>query len=236
VIETWLVRPQSASVKSRLVLKLAGHGIDTVCADAEGACSEGPYDVTEEVPPPDESAGGFLQTVDLPVLPGIKPPWQATGVDVVSRNPSATDCDSADFTGEGATRVTARTYVVPGSKRLPSVFGMSETIGTFRDGKAARQFVNAVYRNVRKCGDRQLNLALKREAAFDAGRASGRVWQIESAASENTSFVFRVALVRVGETVAEVTFTPSGTYDVDQAEYVRLAQRAGERIAQAQSG
>ena len=41
--------------------------------------------------------------------------------------------------------------------------------------------------------------------------------------------------MRVGETVAEVTFTPSAAYDVDHAEYVRLAERAGLRLAQSQA-
>ena len=113
---------------------------------------------------------------------------------------------------------------------------MSETIGAFRSTDAARAFMSAVYKSVRKCEDRQPNLAVKREAKVRAGKAGGRVWQIESAASENTSFVYRVGLVRVGETVAQVTFTPSDPYDVDQAAYVRLIERAGQRLAQAQGG
>ena len=44
---------------------------------------------------------------------------------------------------------------------------------------------------------------------------------------------YRVCLLRVGDTVAEVTFTPSDAYDVDHASYVRLAQRAGQRLSQA---
>jgi DNA-directed RNA polymerase specialized sigma24 family protein len=236
VVETWLVRPQADSVRSRLLLKLAGHSVNAVCADAEGRCSTPPYDVSDEVPPADGRDGGYLQTVDLPVLAGIRPPWAATSIDTVSGNPSHTDCDQADFAGEGASRVTSRSYVVPTSKKLPSVFGMTETIGAFPSANAAKNFMSTVYRSVAKCGDRQLNLAVKREAKVHVGKANGRVWQIESAASESTSFVFRVGLVRVGDTVAEVTFTPSDAYDLDHARYVRLIERAGQRITQAQAG
>jgi DNA-directed RNA polymerase specialized sigma24 family protein len=236
VVQTWIVRPQADSVRSRLLLKLAGVSVDAVCGDAEGTCSTSPYEAIDELPPADDSADGYLETVDLPVFAGIEPAWAATPIAKVTRNMSSTACDDANFSREGATRVTSRTYVVPGSKELPPVFGMSETIGAFPSVNAARAFMSTVYRNVRKCEDRQLNLKVKRESKVHVGRANGRVWQIVSAASENTSFVYRVCLLRVGDTVAEATFTPSAPYDVDHAQYVRLAERAGQRLAQALSG
>jgi DNA-directed RNA polymerase specialized sigma24 family protein len=236
VVQTWLIRPQAGSVRSRLLLKLAGVSVDAVCADAEGACATRPYEAVVELPAPDDSADGFLETVDLPVFAGIEPAWAATPITTVTKNMSLTPCDDANFSREGATRVTSRTYVVPGSKELPPVFGMSETIGAFASVNAARAFMSTVYGNVRKCEDRQLNLKVKRESKVHVGSANGRVWQIESAASETTSFEYRVCLLRVGDTVAEATFTPSDPYDVDQAQYVRLAKRAGQRLAQAQSG
>jgi DNA-directed RNA polymerase specialized sigma24 family protein len=235
VVEMWLVRPQAEAVRSRMLLKLGGQSVDAVCDDAVGTCSSTPYNTVDLIPRADDNADGFLETVDLPVFGGIDATWAATAVATVTRNPSATDCDNADFSAGGASRITLRTYVVPGSKELPPVFGMSETIGTFSSAKAAHAFMSTVFKSVRKCEDRQLNLAVKREAEVHAGKANGRVWQIESAASKHTSFVFRVALVRVGASVAQVTFTPSAPYDVDQAQYVRLAQRAGVRLAQSQT-
>jgi hypothetical protein len=43
-------------------------------------------------------------------------------------------------------------------------------------------------------------------------------------------------LLRVGTTVAQVTFTPSGRFDVEQGQYVALAKRAAQRIGQARGG
>jgi hypothetical protein len=237
VVQTWLVRPQADDVRSRLVLKLGGTSVDAVCGDAEGTCSTSPYEAIEEVPPADESADGYLETVDLPVFAGIEPPWVATPIDTtVAKNPSATTCDDADFDAEGATRVTSRTYVVPESKELPAIFGMSETIGTFPSVNSARAFMTTVYKTVGKCEDKQANLAVQREDKVHIGQANGRVWQIKSAASQTTSFVYRVGLLRVGDTVAEVTFTPSDPYDIDHAAYVRLTERAGQRLIQNQAG
>jgi hypothetical protein len=216
------------------MLKLAGESVDAVCDDADGSCSTSPYEAVDEVPPADQNANGFLETVDLPVFAGIEPAWAATPIATVTRNMSSTPCEDANFSREGATRVTARSYVVPESKQLPPVFGMNETIGAFPSVNAARTFMSTVYRNARKCEDRQLNLKVKRESTVHVGGANGRVWQIVSAASETRSFLYRVCLLRVGNTVAEATFTPSAPYDVAQAQYVRIAQRVGQRLAQAQ--
>jgi hypothetical protein len=61
-------------------------------------------------------------------------------------------------------------------------------------------------------------------------RTSGRVWQLRQKVSKQKVVTFRVALVRFGHTVAEVTFTPVGTYDVSQVEFVALARRAAVRL------
>ena len=123
VVETWVVRPQTDSVRSRQLLKLGGQAVDAVCTDAEGTCSTTPYNAVDATPPAEDNPGGFLETVDLPVFGGIAESWAATAVGAVSDNPSATNCDDADFTAEGASRLTSRTYVVPGSKQLPRSSG-----------------------------------------------------------------------------------------------------------------
>jgi hypothetical protein len=234
VVQTWLVRPQADRIRPRLLLKVGGDSVDSVCTDANGTCSTTPYETVDALPQGSGSADGYLQTVDMPLFGRIAEPWVTTPSAPVGRNPSATACDDANFRAEGATRVTSRSYVVPGSKELPPVFGMTETLGSFASLSSARAFMKTVYRNVGKCQDRKPNLAVRREDKVHIGRANGRAWQIVSAASETRSFTYRVCLIRVGDTVAEVTFTPSPPYDVARAAYIRLAERAGQRLAQAQ--
>jgi hypothetical protein len=236
VVETWVLRPQAHAVNRLRILDVVGKNVDALCADAQGACTSKHVAAVTRLPPADEASQGLLQTVDLPVLAGITPGWEQTPVQRVTRNPSATQCDRADFAGAGAADVISRTYVVPGSAKLPAVFGMTETTGRFSSADTAARFVSTVVETVRKCEKRTLTLTVARDQQVSVGPGVGHVWEIDSAASENTTFVFRVALLRVGTTVAQVTFTPSGRFDVEQGQYVALAKRAAQRIGQARGG
>jgi hypothetical protein len=128
--------------------------------------------------------------------------------------------------------VKARSYVIPGARQLPDTFGMTETLGTFSSAKKAHTFVGAVAAAVAGCSDRQLTLSVSDTAPVTSGPGSGYVWRIGLQTSASTTLEFRVALVRVGSTVAEVTFTPGGGYDVDPAGFATLATRATQRLGQ----
>jgi hypothetical protein len=233
VVVTWAVRPTPAHpVRSRAVVKVSGNSVDPLCGEAEGECSTPPYDVKAEPPPPTRTAPGYLATVDLPVFAGVLKPWLATAPKDVVNNPSSTDCDNADFTAANATSVASRSYVIPDAPQLSAIFGMSETVGDFRTDGAARRFVSQVTKRVANCEDRQPNAVVQSTDEIDDGALHGMIWQIDISPSENASLVFRVALLRVGSTVTQVTFTPAEKFDVDSAQYRELAQRAGQRLQQ----
>lgn len=228
----WVVRDSEAHpVSARTLVTLAGDSVDTLCAAAKGPCSRRPYGVTSRTPPPTDELG-FLAVVDLPVFAGVTHPWVATTPQTVSPNPAATECDRADFDAAGARKVLSKSFVVPDEPRLPAIFGMSETIGTFSSRIKARQFLATVTRAVAACPDRQLSLTVRQSDELPSKRVSGRVWEIELASSERTSLAFRIALLRVGSTVAQVTFTPTDDIDLNHGAFVRFAGRAAERLGQ----
>jgi hypothetical protein len=74
-------------------------------------------------------------------------------------------------------------------------------------------------------------MTLQRATTFTSHVAVGRIWRIKQSLSKQGSALFRVAMVRHGSSVAQVTFTPAGRYDVKQSIYVALARRAGVRLA-----
>jgi DNA-directed RNA polymerase specialized sigma24 family protein len=233
VVTTWVVRPgPSHPIRSRLVLRLAGDTANTLCSEADGGCSMRPYLAELKTPPPSIGPPGYLAAVDLPVFSGMPQPWVATAPKPLDKNPSATECDQADFDAGGGRRVTSRIYVIPDAPKLAAIFGMTETVGEFRSNKAARSFVDEAAQRVDRCEDRQPNATVQDSAEVDSGRAHGAVWQISVAPSENQNLSFRVGLVRVGSHVAEVTFTPTEEVDVDDAEYRDLVERAAQRLTQ----
>lgn len=232
-VTAWIVRESHRRpTPPRFVVKLLASSVDTVCGDSEGGCAARSYRSTPVVPPADEAAKGFLSTVDLPLFEEIADPWVATPAVHMNHNPAATRCDQADFATAGATTVRSRTYVIPGARRLLDVFGMSETVGSFKSGEDAKRFVHDVTTAVTACSDSEpgFTVAAADEIALDRGQ--GFTWRIELRTSTDTTLVFRVALLRVGPTVAQVTFTPSGSDDVSRSGYLALATRAAARLTQ----
>jgi DNA-directed RNA polymerase specialized sigma24 family protein len=233
VVTTWVVdEPHLLPVRSPPLVRLLGSSVDKVCHHAGGACAAPPYRTVTTAPPRDPVAPGFLSTVDLPLFDDLSSPWVATRPAATSSNPSATECDSADFAGAGADSVQARSYVIPAAQQLPDTFGMTETLGTFASAKRADAFVSGVAASVAACSNRQLTLGVSDTARITSGPGGGYVWRIGLQTSPSTTLEFRVAVVRVGTHVAEVTFTPSSAYDVDPAGFAALATRATQRLAQ----
>lgn len=228
----WIVRENGKDpISPRKLARVTAESVDGLCVDAEGGCSEPPVQTTATTPPvPDGRAVGFLTDVDLPLFEGLAAPWVATTPRKTRTNPAATQCDDVDYATAKETR--SRSFVIPDARGLPTIFGMSETVAQFRSPVAARKLVNQVERRVSRCEDRDLNITVGAAGEIDDGPVRGQVWQIEQAASENRSLIYRMAIVRVGDAVAQVTFTPSDDYDISREDYIRLAGRAGARLSQ----
>jgi DNA-directed RNA polymerase specialized sigma24 family protein len=222
----------SAALSLAQLTAVAGQAVDRVCTEAGGGCSFPPYKVTDARPLEDVTAGGFLSVADLPFVPHVTQPWAGTDPARVSDNPSATACDQTAFADNGGTDVTSRSYVIPAARGLPTLFGLTETRATFSSGADAKAFVADVAQHVASCHRRQVTLSVVRSTSFTVRRTTGEVWQVQQRVSKRKTVTFRVALVRLGATVAEVTFTPVGAYDVSQPQFLALAQRAAVRLGQ----
>jgi hypothetical protein len=186
------------------------------------------------VPPPPAGPGeerGILAIADLPPVGRVDHPWVGTRPAAVRRNPSATACDRADFAKAGARTVRTRTYLVP-QARLPERFGLSETYGRFATPQAAQRFVAGARRAVQGCERRDVTASVgaehrvvRRSPQLDASR-----WLLRIAVSRTDEVAFRVGFVRVGRSVAQVTFTPSADADMSDEGFGALLERAGDRL------
>jgi DNA-directed RNA polymerase specialized sigma24 family protein len=219
-----------ADLSAAAVASVGAHAVANVCTALSSTCAKSPYRLTTLRPPGDGTQGGFLSVVDLPLIPGVSATWAGTNPSTITRNPAATPCDRADFRSAGATGLLSRSFVMPDASKLPDVFGLTETVGRFDDAAAAQAFVAQVTAHVRSCHQRQPTMTVLGSTSFTSHVAQGRAWRVKQQVSPRRAAIFRIAMVRHGATVAQVTFTPVGPYDVKQASYLALAKRAGVRL------
>jgi hypothetical protein len=200
-----------------------------LCAHSGAAdCAKRPsYRVVP--PPPSGEERGILAVADLPPVGRIARPWVGTTPTAARTNPSATTCDRADFARSGAVRTRTRTYLIPGA-RVPDRFGLSETYGVFRSPTAASRFLSGVRASVAGCQKRDLATRVGSEHRQTSAGLDRSSWQLRTEVTDSTTVRFRVGFVRVGRTVAQLTFAPSSRDDISDPRFESLLVRAGDRL------
>ena len=180
-------------------------------------------------PPPSGAEPGILAVADLPPAGAVDRPWVGTRPTRPRRNPSATTCDRADFAG--ATRVRARTYLIPRAS-LPARFGLSETYGVFRTPRAAAAFLAKVRGTVAGCAKRDLatEVGAEQRTARRSPQLDQSHWDLTTKVSAREKVRFHLGFVRVGDKVAQLTFSPTPGDDMPENSFGALLTRAGDRL------
>jgi hypothetical protein len=203
-----------------------------LCVSAEGFCEVS--GVPAPVPPPATGqAAGFLGIVDLPPVADIDKMWGGTEPLRWRPNPPVTPCEAVDFS-RGAELARSRDYVIPGVKRLPLTFGISETIARFRTARAAREFVARSADEVAACDEDRLGAEVSDPATVSDGLTTATIWEMTFSVDDDAEVIYRMGLAVNGDRVAQLTFSPDGTYDIDETAYERLLLRAGQRLNELQ--
>lgn len=214
----------------RAEVALLREAVTGLCAheDADG-CAGAPKPVPAS-PPPSREAPGFLQVVDLPPVSGVSRPWSASSVLEADPNPARTICDEASFTGKPIRWSGSRTFLISDA-RLPTSFGLSETVGRFSTPKAARARLQMLHRRMDRCEDDDLSATVR--VIRDLAVAQGEIhtWHVEVEVSDDRTVEFYVALVRHGRDLAQVTFVPSARAQLGQDAFVEINRRALARLA-----
>jgi DNA-directed RNA polymerase specialized sigma24 family protein len=204
-----------------------GSAVSTLCKEDGGAtCATAPRK-TLAAPPPGPSALGMLQAVDLPPVNGINQPWVATEPVPAKLNPAATTCDRAAFTGLPWS--ATRTFLIP-EAHLPTRFGLSETVGRFKDETAAKAFVAAIQQRMSTCQKRDLSATVKPLAHTRTTSSEVLNWRFTAAISAQAKVDYYVALVRRGAVVAQVGFVPVADAAFGTTAFEDLSARALARL------
>ncbi len=199
-------------------------------ADEAGRC---PTEVKAApvLPPPSGESPGSLVAADLPVVGSINRPWVGTKPVPARPNVAATTCDKANFVKAGARTAATRTFLIPQAK-LPKRFGITETIGEFRNERAARRFVAGIQAAMARCERRDLGAEVSSELVQDKGYRGSQyaLWRLDSEINDKSTVGFWMGVARVGRYVAQVNFTPAGKNDIDEDTFQSLITRARDRL------
>lgn len=204
------------------------NSVSRLCADTGGNCTD-KIAVTITEPPRTSEDPAFLGIVDLPPIAEIDRVW--VGVEAFSAakvNPAATRCDRADFSAIKTAK--SKLFVIPQARELPKEFGVAETMGRFPNEKLAKEFVKTISDRVSQCGDKNLTAKVDQRRSFKTADYSGKTWRIRLEVTKGKRITFRGAIIRRGADVAQVTFTPSGKFDVSAKVFEVVAARAGARL------
>ncbi len=182
-------------------------------------------------PPPSGDQPGILSVADLPPAGAVDRPWVGTRLVRPRTNPSATTCDRAAFAVAGATRVRARTYLIPRAA-LPARFGLSETYGDFHTPRAAAAFLAKVRGTVAGCAKRDLatEVGAEQRSTRRSPQLDQSHWDLTTKVSDRQRVRFHLGFVRVGDKVAQLTFSPTPGNDMPERSFGALLTRAGDRL------
>ena len=203
--------------------------VSRLCVDSGGICTND-IEVTRSDPPATTLAPSFLGIVDLPPVASVDKVWAGTDPVVGKANPAATLCDKAAFTGTGIARASSRVYLIPEASVLPPQFGVAETTARFDSAKAARNFVAKIGARVEKCPKANLSASLDQRKTIKTATTAGKVWRVGFQVDKKAKIYYRMALIRRGKDVAQVTFTSAPKYDISSSEFEQLATRSGQRL------
>ncbi len=209
--------------------------VTRLCETTRASCSHS--QPPRPVPPPRTGEGsGLLGVVDLPPVAGLAKVWAGTEPGRATPNSAATACEAAEFTAGDIELARGRTYVIPKAEQLPTTFGIDETVGRFTTRQAAAQFVRQVSRDVEDCEQENLAAKVSDASPARAGRVLATRWKLQFDLNRNRSVTYRMGLVRNGTRVAQLRFSPTGRYDIDDATFEQLLLRAGQRLAELPDG
>ncbi len=216
-------RPDLAPVSS-----LLADAVTELCGrTGAGACVGTPR-LRPAPPVPVASVPGMLAEVDLPPVGRVRRPWVGTEPRQARDNAAATVCDQTTFRAAPMTNNVTRTFLVPGA-RLRDEFGLTETVGSLPEKKAAG-FVDAVRDKLARCSKKHMGTQVARIRHLAGKHRDLTVWRVTTEISDKRSVSFLMGVARDRTSLAQVGFVPDPDGGMSAGDFVALVERALERL------
>lgn len=212
------------------VRDLLSEAVDRLCAGPGGGpCSEDPR-LEETAPQPTGTSPGLLSTLDLPQAGGINASWAATRPTRAETDPVTIACGTSDFSKEPVVNGRTRTYVIPNGRDLPEEFGLSEDAGTLPDPAAATEVVDAATERMDSCEDDQEGTEVSQISDQRSKALDVVAWRVRTEVEDGRTIEQLIALVRNGDSAAQLNLVTAPNASFDDEAFVALAQRASMRL------
>ncbi|WP_426246973.1 hypothetical protein [Nocardioides sp. LHG3406-4] len=202
--------------------------VNRLCsAPGANACAGEPA-VKEIAVPPAGVVPGMLSEFDLPPIARAPGPWIGTEPARAKVNVASTRCDRTKFTGAGVRTNLTRTFLFPAVDKA-NEFGLTETVGMWSQSRA-RTFVKDVRERVGRCAENAFGTEVRQLRHVAGAKTDVTAWNISTQISDKDSVEFLMAIIRSGDTVAQVGFVPSRAMSMERADFLALVDRALSRL------
>jgi hypothetical protein len=207
------------------VLAAATAGVKRICAQSGGCGTGAP--VAKPSLLPTAEAPGFMAPVDLPVLSGIDKPWvSSTGTKIGA----GTGCEKIDLKKAKATKFATLTYVTPEAK-VPTEFGLDDTVAKFATPAAAKAFVDQIRKNVDGCEKNVSNAKVESTGTVSTGTVKGETWRASYDTGGGKTFTYRIGIALAGDRAVYLLFPVLKGLDISDTAFNETLTRAADRSA-----
>jgi hypothetical protein len=158
------------------------------------------------------------------VLEEIDKPWVSTPA---TPGPGTT-CEKIDFKKAKATKSGSVTYVTPEAK-VPTEFGLDNTVAKFASATAASNFVSQIRRNVDGCEKSVSNAKVESTGSISSGAIRGESWVATYDTIDGKKVRFRIGVAGLGTRAVYLLFPVLPKLDISDAAFEQTLTRAAER-------
>ncbi|NIK62365.1 hypothetical protein [Kribbella shirazensis] len=214
----------STPPKPNAVLATANAAAKKICAQTGGCGTGAP--IAKPALLPNVDTPGFMASVDLPLLPEINKPW----VSAPAKAGTGTTCEKLDFKKAKPKKYGTVTYVTPEAK-VPTEFGLDDTVAKFATPAAAASFVSQIKKNVDACEKNVSNAKVESTGTIKTSTITGKSWKATYDTGDGKKFVYRIGIAGSGDRAVHLLFPVLKELDLTDAAFNETLARAVDRSA-----
>ncbi|MFK4088584.1 hypothetical protein ACI2LF_31005 [Kribbella sp. NPDC020789] len=208
--------------KPDAVLNATAAALQKICPQT-GGCGSGTPAAKASLLPTSEPPG-FMAPAEMPIIAAVDKPWVSTP----GRAGNNTQCDLTDPKKAKATKFSTQTYLAPGAK-VPTEFGLDDTVARFSSANAAASYVALVRKNVDGCQKRVSIARVTASGTLSTGGVKGKAWEASLEVGKGKRAKFRIGIAASGNTAVYLLFPVLPDLDVSDSAFLDTLRRATER-------